>query len=86
MPTDMPEDCRTDDADESNSDFPEATLFDLDPPVRPYDVHLGSLDAAATTLNDAHNAVQSAEEQLTQVPEGVVRSGWASAAPPPGDS
>ncbi|MUM29178.1 hypothetical protein FZI88_24315 [Mycobacterium sp. CBMA295] len=46
--------------------FAEATLFDIDQPVRPYDIHLDSLGAAATAHNEAHNAVQAAEERLTQ--------------------
>lgn len=81
MTTESPDDRPSDDADEQDSDTSEPTLFDLDPPVRPYDIHLESLGAAATALDDARGAVQtaavaldearktakSAKEQLTQV-------------------
>lgn len=67
MTTESPEDRPTDDADEPNSDTAEPTLFDLDPPVRPYDRHIDSLRAAANDLNEAQRAVHAAEGQLTQV-------------------
>jgi hypothetical protein len=81
MTTDTPGDRRSNDTNKSDRDIPEATLFDLEPPVRPYDIHLESLGAAATALNDARGAVQaaavaldearktvqSAKEQLTRV-------------------
>ncbi|WP_155908532.1 MULTISPECIES: hypothetical protein [unclassified Mycolicibacterium] len=39
-------------------------MFDLDAPVRPYDMHLESLSAAAAALDDAHSAVQAATDAL----------------------
>ncbi|MCV7153461.1 hypothetical protein H7I57_19965 [Mycobacterium pyrenivorans] len=63
-----PSQARANDATEqSEARFDESALFDVDPPVRPYDVHLESLSAAATALSDARNAVQRADEQLAQV-------------------
>jgi hypothetical protein len=67
MTTDAPEDRRVNNADERDIDMSEPALFDLDPPMRPYDVHLDSLRAAATDLSEAQRAVHAAEEQLTRV-------------------
>lgn len=66
MTTDAPEDRRTDGADDPVGNVAEAALFDLDPPVRPYDVHLESLGAAATALDDARGAVQVAADALDE--------------------
>jgi DNA-directed RNA polymerase specialized sigma24 family protein len=81
MTTDSPEDRPTGDAGKQDSDTSEPTLFDVDPPVRPYDLHLESLGtaaaavdeardavhAAAAALDEARKAAQLAKEQLTQV-------------------
>ena len=44
----------------------DSTAFAVDP-VRPFDIPLEALSAAATALNEAHNAVESADERLAQV-------------------
>src|SRR5690242_7135727 len=71
MTTDSPEDRPTVDAEKQDSDTSEPTLFDVDPPVRPYDLHLESLGTAAAAvdeaLDEARTAAQLAKEQLTQV-------------------
>ena len=66
MTTDSPQVCPTDDKDEPDTDTSEPTLFDLDPPVRPYDVHIESLGAAAAAFDDARGAVQVATNALGQ--------------------
>jgi hypothetical protein len=67
MTTDKPEDRGPDATDHSDTESADNTLFDLDPPVRPYDIHLESLSAAAAALSEAQDAVRAAEEQLAQV-------------------
>lgn len=65
--TDEPNDLQSDTLDEPGTDAAANTLFDLDPPVRPYDIHLESIRAAATALDEARDAIRVAEEQLAQV-------------------
>ncbi len=67
MDTDEPPEARPDSADKLGADSTDNALFDLDPPVRPYDIHLESLRAAATALNKAQDGVRAAEEQLAHV-------------------
>ncbi len=93
LTTDISNDSPISTAGEPKSDIPEPTLFDFEPAVRPYDLHLESLGAAAAAVDDARDAVhaaaaaldearktaQSAKEQLTQVVLQGRRAGlsWA---------
>nr|WP_165965023.1 hypothetical protein [Mycobacterium eburneum] len=65
--TDEPNGLQSDAIDEPGTDAAADTLFDLDPPVRPYDIHLETIRAAATALDEARDAIRVAEEQLAQV-------------------
>jgi hypothetical protein len=59
------DDRHTDASDEPDMDFPDDKLFELDPPMRPYQVQVDALRSAAAAVNEAHNAVRAAEDQLT---------------------
>ncbi|ORB34421.1 hypothetical protein BST40_25560 [Mycobacterium persicum] len=64
---DEPNDLQSNAVDEPGTDAVASTLSDLDPPVRLYDIHLESIRAAATALDEARDAIRVAEEQLAQV-------------------
>jgi DNA-directed RNA polymerase specialized sigma24 family protein len=65
--TDVPNDLQSDTIDEAGTDAAASMLFNLDPPVRPYDMHLETIREAATALDEARDAIRVAGEQLAQV-------------------
>ncbi|MBP3083806.1 hypothetical protein JKJ01_11535 [Mycolicibacterium fortuitum] len=82
MTTDSPADRPPIDADEQPRDTSEPTLFDLDPPLRPYDVHIDSLVAAAAALEDARKTFELTKQQLAQTVHQAHQAGlsWAKIA------